>query len=129
MNPQRAYVMQSRVNPFPVAGILELTDATLRFTLDRPAGDAVVGWLEKELGTSRLKDRLKEGETVVAFELPRSQMTVEWPRQFMGAAMKITVPGSRDWLVSLVYPTGTFFLVRAWSHRDTTKAWRRELGG
>jgi hypothetical protein len=127
---QRAYLLQSRVQPFPVAGDLELTAGSLKFTMDEMAGEAVLGWVEKELVTSGLKERLKGGERVGAFDLPLSSLAVDWPKQFMGSAMKVSVPGSRDWLVSLVYPSGSLYSTyKIWKHRAVFKAWREAMGG
>jgi hypothetical protein len=64
--------MQSAINPFSITGALEVDDHSLRFVLDENSGKlTTIGWLEKELGVSDLRDRLKGGEQFVAFELAR----------------------------------------------------------
>lgn len=128
---QEAYLLQSQINPFPVSGQLELTADALRFTLDASSGQlTTLGWLEKELGIDGLRDRLKSGEAITAFELQRGQLDISWPKQFMGSAMKVANPGTRDWLVSLILPSGSLYSTyKTFKYRSVFKAWKSELGG
>ena len=128
---QEAYLLQSPINPFPVSGRLDLSDQSLRFTLDEHSGQlTTLGWLEKELGMDDLRDRLKGGTPVQAFELQRDQLQISWPKQFMGSAMKVSNPGGREWLVSLILPSGSLYSTyKTFKYRSVFKAWKSELGG
>jgi hypothetical protein len=128
LREERAYLLKSRMNPFPVRGELELTSTKLRFTLGTMAGEAVVGWLEEELSDPDLKQRLRAGEAIVAFELDRDSLQVSWPKQFMGAGIKVATPGGREWLVSLVYPSNQYYtLYKTLTGRSRFKQWKRAL--
>jgi hypothetical protein len=126
MLQQESYLLQNQLNPFPVSGTLALDDAgTLRFTLDEKAAGASLGWLEKQLATDGLADRIKEGERPQAFAIPLADAKVSWPKSLGGYAMKID-DGERKWIVSLNYPSGgalwqTINMVRS---RGTTKPWK-----
>jgi hypothetical protein len=121
--------MQSAINPFSITGTLEVDDHGLRFVLDEDSGKlTTIGWLEKELGVSDLRDRLKSGEKVVAFELARPNLKVEWPKQFMGSAMKVSNPGTREWLVSLILPSGSLYSTyKTFKNRSVFKEWKKTL--
>src|SRR5947209_13088874 len=122
---QRAYLLKSKLNPFPVMGDLELTDDRLRFTLGAMAGEAVLGWVEEALDTTNLTERLRGGESVVAFDLPRAGLDVAWPKQFMGSGLELTPPEGRSWLVTLTYPSGGLFTTyKTMRERPTFKAWK-----
>jgi hypothetical protein len=127
---QDAYLLHTRVSPLPVSGRLELTDATLRFVLDQDSAKlTTVGWLEKELGIDNLRERLTQGE-VPAFELRRSDLSISWPKQFMGSAMIVSNPETREWIVSLILPSGSLYSTyKTFKHRATFKAWKEQLGG
>jgi hypothetical protein len=126
---QDAWLMQSQLNPFSITGTLEMDEQSLRFVLDEDSAKlTTISWLEKELGRSDLRDRLKQGDKVVAFELSRPQLKVEWPKQFMGSAMKVSNPGSREWLVSLVLPSGSLYSTyKAFKVRSVAKEWKKAL--
>jgi hypothetical protein len=126
---QPAWLMQSPMNPLSITGTLELTDTTLRFVLDEDSAKlTTVGWLEKELDMPDLKQRLAGGEPVVAFELDRDKMKLDWPKQFMGSAMKVSNPGTREWLVSLILPSGSLFSTyKTFKDRSVFKAWKKAL--
>jgi hypothetical protein len=101
-----------------------LTDATLRFALSEPSG-----WVEKELGLGDLKSRLESGETVLAFDLQRASLDLSWPKQFMGAAMKVSNPGTREWIVSLIFPSSSLLSTyKSFKYRSLFKAWKAALG-
>jgi hypothetical protein len=132
LRAEKAYLLQNKLNPLPVPGDLELTRAKLRFMLRPSAVDAVVGWLEKELEVSDLHGRLEAGEAISAFELDRAALEVKWPLQFAGVGMQVSNPGTRKWLVSLVYPSGGgYTLLRTFSGagRGKSKEWKTALGG
>ncbi len=129
MLEQDAYLLQNQLNPFPVSGTLALDDAgTLRFTLDEKAAGASLGWLEKQLGTEGLAERIKGGERPEAFAIPLEGAKVSWPKSLGGYAMKIDA-GERKWIASLNYPSGgalwqTINMMRS---RGTTKPWKEAL--
>jgi hypothetical protein len=80
MLEREAYLLQNQLNPFPVLGKLVLTDeGRLRFTLGAGAKDASMGWLEKTLGTERLKEPVAAGERPVVFDVPVAGHKVSWP--------------------------------------------------
>ena len=56
---EQAWLLKSKVNPFPVGGELALRDGRLTFTLGSLAGDAVLGWVEEATGGTNLAERLK----------------------------------------------------------------------
>jgi hypothetical protein len=127
---QEAFLLQSQINPFPVSGQLELTDQSLRFTLDKDSGQlTTLGWLEKELAIDGLRDRLKAGDPIQAFDLERDKLQISWPKQFMGSAMKVSNPGTREWIVSLILPSGSLYSTyKTFKYRSVFKAWKAELG-
>jgi hypothetical protein len=105
MVEESAWLLQNQLNPFPIAGELELDESGhLRFTLTAKAADASLGWLEKALGTSDLKERIKAGERPVAFDLDVNGRKVAWPSSLARIGMKIE-DGDRNWVVSLDYPS------------------------
>jgi hypothetical protein len=130
MLEQDSYLLQNQLNPFPVSGKLRLEDTgTLRFTLDDKAAGASLGWLEKQLATEGLAERIKGGERPQVFEIPLAGTKVSWPKTLGGYAMKIDA-GERKWIVSLNYPSGgalwqTINMVRS---RGATKPWKQAIG-
>lgn len=103
---QSAYLLQNQMNLFPISGELELDDSgRIKFTLDQKAADANLGWLEKALGTERLKERIQGGERPVAFDLEVAGRKVTWPASLARVGLKIA-DGERNWIVSLNYPSG-----------------------
>jgi hypothetical protein len=101
---ETAYLLQNQLNPFPIAGRLELDGDRLRFTLNPAAADANLGWLEKALGADGLKQRIKDGERPVVFDLDVSGRKISWPTSLARIGMKIS-DQDRNWLVSLDYPS------------------------
>jgi hypothetical protein len=81
MIQEKAYLLQNQMNPFPIAGTLELDESAgrLKFTLNPAAAEANLGWLEKTLGTDGLKARIQGGERPVAFDLDLKGRKVSWP--------------------------------------------------
>jgi hypothetical protein len=102
----KAWLLQSRINPFPISGALVLDDGRISFTLDEDAGDAALEWLEKELELQDIAGRLGAGETVVAFDYALDDCAVSWPITGGGAMMIVRTPGGRKWVVSYDYPSG-----------------------
>lgn len=124
----QAWLLQSRINPFPVSGALTLDEGRITFTLDAEAADASLGWLAKELGVDDLEARIEAGEEVVAFDYDLSDCAVTWPITGGGAMMIVRTP-TRKWVVSYDYPTGgpvhgTLALVTG---RRKAKEWKKAL--
>jgi hypothetical protein len=124
----QAWMLQSRINPFPISGALELRDGRISFTLNAMAAEASLGWLEEELGVQDLKAKIEAGETVVAFDCPLSECKVSWPLTGGGAMMFVETP-RRKWVVSYDYPSGgavsqTMSLL---SGRKKAKEWKKAL--
>jgi len=124
----RAWMLQSRVNPFPISGSLALEGGRISFTLDAAAAEASLVWLEEQFGIDGLKSRIEAGETVVAFDHPLDEVVVSWPITGGGAMCTITAP-ERKWVVTYDYPSGgavsqTLNLV---SGRRKAKEWKRAL--
>jgi hypothetical protein len=106
MIEESAYLLQNQLNPFPIAGELELNDqGRLRFSLTKNAAQTSLGWLEKALGTEDLKTRIEAGEKPVVFDLDISGRKITWPASLARVGMKIDDDG-RSWFVSLEYPSG-----------------------
>lgn len=103
LREDQAWLFRSRVTPFPVSGSLTLEDGRLRFTLDQEAGEASLGWLEEALGIDAIKERLLDGETIVAFDHPLEDCVVTWPITGGGSQMLVRAP-DRKWVVSYDYP-------------------------
>jgi hypothetical protein len=123
------WLLQNQVNPFPVAGELELTeDGRLRFTLKEKAAEAKLGWLEKALGTDGLKERIKAGERPVVFDLPVGGRKIRWPMSLARIGMKIE-DGERNWYVSLDYPSNgaIWQLMNLMGGGKRSKPWKEAL--
>jgi hypothetical protein len=125
---EQAWMLQSRINPFPIPGALELGDGRISFTLTAMAAEASLGWLEKELGEPDLKSKIEAGESVVAFDAPLSESKVSWPLTGGGATM-IIENGGRKWVVSYDYPSGGAVsqLMSISSGRKKAKEWKKAL--
>lgn len=98
-------MLQSRINPFPISGALELVGGRLSFTLNAMAAEASLGWLEEQLGVDDLKAKIEAGELVVAFDHALGEVKVSWPLTGGGSMMIIEAP-ERKWVVSYDYPSG-----------------------
>jgi hypothetical protein len=124
----QAWLLQSRINPFPISGALELRDGRLSFTLNEMAAEAALGWLEEELGSEDLKPRIEAGETVVAFDYPLASCKVSWPLTGGGAMMFIE-GGARKWVVSYDYPSGGAVsqTMSMLSGRKKARDWKKAL--
>jgi hypothetical protein len=103
LREDQAWLLRSRVNLFPISGVLSLEDERLSFVLDSEAGEASLGWLEEELGIDGMKQRLVAGERIVAFDHPLSECVITWPITGGGALMLVRAP-ERKWVVSYDYP-------------------------
>ena len=124
----QAWMLQSRINPFPISGALELRDGRLSFTLNAMAAEASLGWLEEQLGTQDLKSRIEAGEKVVAFDYPLSECEVSWPLTGGGAMMFIE-GADRKWVVSYDYPSAGAVsqTMSLFSGRKKAKEWKKAL--
>jgi hypothetical protein len=125
----KAWLLQSRFNPFPVSGALALGEGRISFTLDEDAGDASLGWLEKQLELDDIASRIRSGESVVAFNYALDDCAVSWPLTGGGAIMIVRTPSGRKWVVSYDYPSGgsisqTMSLL---SGRDKAREWKKAL--
>jgi|AntDryMetagUQ889_1029465.scaffolds.fasta_scaffold10483_2 hypothetical protein len=123
----KAWLLRNRFNPFPISGLLSLSGRVISFRLDADAAEATLGWLEEELEAKRLKERIEEGEEVVAFSLPVDECAVTWP--ITGGAMMVIEGPTRKWVVSHDHPVGgavlqTFNLM---SGRGKARAWKKAL--
>lgn len=124
----KAWLLQSRINPFPISGALALVNGRISFVLDASAADAVLGWLEKQLETEDLKKQIEAGERIVAFEHSLDECQISWPLTGGGAQMLIKAP-ERKWVVSYDYPSGgaisnTMTMI---SGRKKAKEWKKAL--
>ena len=129
LREDKAWLLQSRINPFPISGSLTLGDGRISFVLDEDAGDASLGWLEKELDSDDIAARLRAGEQVVAFDYSLEDCAVSWPITGGGAMMLVRTPGGRKWVVSYDYPSGgsihqTMSLLTG---RSRAKEWKKAL--
>ena len=125
----KAWLLQSRINPFPVSGALSLGDGRIAFTLDEDAGEGSIGWLEKELGLEDIASRLRAGETVVAFDYALDDCAVTWPITGGGAIMLVRTPGGRKWVVSYDAPEGSSISQRmsVFTGRSKAREWKKAL--
>ena len=125
----KAWLLQSRINPFPVSGALTLGDGRIAFTLDEEAGDAPVSWLEQALGIDDIAARVRAGETVVAFDYALDDCAVTWPITGGGAMMIVRTPGGRKWVVSYDFPSGGAISQRMslFAGRNKAREWKKAL--
>ena len=126
---EKAWLLQSRINPFPVSGALSLEGGRISFVLDGDAGDAALGWLEKELEVEDISGQLQAGREVVAFDYALDECAVSWPITGGGAMMIVRAPGGRKWVVSYDYPSGgslqqTMTLLTG---RSRAREWKKAL--
>ena len=118
----KAYLLKSRGNSWWVNVELELTDRTLRCVASEYST-----WVDEELGLTDYKDRLAAGEPVVIFEFDRGQLAIKWLRQFYRGGFQISQGDSRQWLVSLVYPSGFGNVLDLMTDRAVWRQWREAL--
>lgn len=125
----KAWLLQSRINPFPVSGALTLEGGRISFSLDEDAGEAALGWLEKELELDDIAARLRAGETVVAFDYSLDDCAVSWPITGGGAVMIVRTPGGRKWVVSYDFPSGGSLqqTMSLFSGRRRAREWKKAL--
>jgi hypothetical protein len=125
----KAWLLQSRINPFAVSGALSLGDGRIAFTLDEDAGEGSIDWLEKELGLEDIASRLRAGETVVAFDYALDDCAVTWPITGGGAMMIVRTPGGRKWVVSYDPPAGGSISRRmsVFTGRSKAREWKKAL--
>jgi hypothetical protein len=123
-----AWLTQNKLNPFPIAGSLELNDGRIKFVLAPKAQDGVLGWLEKRTGQEDLKDRVASGEQVVAFDLPVDGASVKWPKTAAGYGMELEA-GDATWNVWFAYPAGGAVTqtLSMFSGRKLAKPWKEAL--
>jgi hypothetical protein len=121
----QAWMLQSRINPFPISGALALEDGRLSFTLGRLAAEASLGWLEDQLESRGLKERIESGEQIVAFDHALSDCKVSWPLTGGGATMVVEAP-ERKWVVSYDHPSAGQTL-SVFSGRKKAKLWKKAL--
>ena len=129
LREDKAWLLQSRINPFPISGALALEGGRISFVLDQDAGDAALGWLEKELEDDGLAERIRSGDKIVAFDYSLEDCAVSWPITGGGAMMIVRTPGGRKWVVSYDYPSGgsihqTMSLLTG---RSRAKEWKKAL--
>lgn len=118
----KAYLLKSRGNSWWVNVELELTDGTLRCV----ASD-YSKWVDEELGLTDYKERLATGEPVVIFDFDRDRLAIKWLRQFYRGGFQISQGDSRQWLVSLVYPSGFGNVLDLMTDRAVWRQWREAL--
>jgi hypothetical protein len=123
----RAWLLRNRFNPFPISGFLSLSEDVIAFRLDDQAAEATLAWLEDELGTKDIAERVKAGEEVIAFSLSLADCIVSWP--ITGGPMMLIHGPTRKWVVSYDHPVGgavlqTFNLMAG---RGKARAWKKAL--
>lgn len=123
----KAWLLRNRFNPFPISGSLSLAGGVISFTLDADAAEATLGWLEDELETEGLAERIEAGEGIIAFSLSLDEVEVTWP--ITGGAMMVIDGPTRKWVVSYDHPVGgavlqTFNLM---SGRGKARGWKKAL--
>lgn len=128
----KAWLLQSRINPFPISGALALVNGRISFVLDEAASESPLGWLEEQLGVEDLKGQIEGGERIVAFDHPLDECQVSWPLTGGGAMMRVKAP-ERNWVVSYDLPSGgaitttmsnTMGMI---SGRKKAKEWKKAL--
>jgi hypothetical protein len=129
---EQAWLLKSKVNPFPVPAQMTLKDGRFTITLGTMAGDAVVGWIEEETGETNLAERLKGGEEVRILDRARDEIDVSWPKLYAGSALEVKEKANdRKWIISIDYPSGGSIAqtLSLFSGRKKGKAWKAALGG
>jgi hypothetical protein len=125
---RQGWLLQNQLNPFPISGQLALSDqGHLSFTLDQSSAQCHLGWLEKALGTSNLKERIERGEPSAVFNLPVAGRKIAFPMRLGGYGMTVS-DESRSWTVCLNYPSGgASQIFNIIGGRKTSKPWKEAL--
>ena len=126
---EQAWLLQNKINPFPVGGVLKLENGTISFTLKMIASQAFLGWVEKRSGLENLEDRLKAGEAIELFSFAKGEFTTEWPKLYAGSACEITGPDGASWVIAMDYPSGGSIsqTISLFTGRKKGKAWKAAL--
>lgn len=124
----KAWLLQSRINPLPAPGALSLQDGRISFSLDAEAGPEALAWLGPALGDDDVASRVEAGETVVVFDHSLGDCAVTWPITGGGAVMIVRSPG-RKWVVSYDPPSpgGLSTPMGLFTGRRRAKAWKKAL--
>jgi hypothetical protein len=128
---EQAWLLKSKVNPFPVGGQMVLRDGRFTFTLGALAEAAFLGWVEEATGEAGLKERLGGGEEVVIIDRARDEIEVTWPKLYAGAALQVREPATdRTWIIAIDYPSGGSIgqTISLFTGRKKGKAWKAALG-
>ncbi len=128
---ETAWLLQSKVNPFPVPGELALRGGRITFDLGTLASGAFVGWVGDEIAEPQLKERLEAGETVRAFDFATTDVEVSWPKLYGGSWMQVEPKGGgRTWIIAYDNPSGGSITqtMSIFSGRKKGKAWKAALG-
>jgi hypothetical protein len=127
---EQAWLLKSKVNPFPVGGQMSLSDGRFTFTLGALAEGAVLGWVEEATGEAGLKERLGGGEEVVIIDRARDEIEVTWPKLYAGAALQVRERATdRTWIIAIDYPSGGSIgqTISLFTGRKKGKAWKAAL--
>ena len=126
MLERQGWLMQNQLNPFPISGQLALSDeGLLSFTLDESSAKAHMGWLEKALGTSNLKERIEGGDHPAVFNLPVAGRKIGFPKRLGGYGMTVS-DEARSWTVCFNYPSGgASQILNIFGGSKTTKPWKQ----
>ncbi len=126
------WVIRSRLNPFPVQGVMTLDDGIVRLTVTggKDCIAAMREYLEDQSGIAGLRDRLAAGEAVQVLEFATTDAAVSFPATSGGYIAKIDV-GGKDWYVALAYPAGGGMqnVVSMKKGRRLAKEWKAALAG
>jgi hypothetical protein len=127
---ENAWLLQSRINPSPISGSLELADGRISFSLGSDAAAADLGWLEETLGIHDLGERLRSGDPLVAFDYGLDECGVSWPLTGGGAVMYVQA-FERKWVVTYDDPEdrGSRFSqpLAMSAGRGRAKEWKKAL--
>lgn len=128
---EQAWLLKSKVNPFPVGGEMALRDGRFTFTLGTIAGEAFLGWVEEATGEADLQGRLRGGESARIVDAARDEIEVAWPKLYAGSALEVTEKANgRKWIIAIDYPSGGSIsqTISLFSGRTKGKAWKAALG-
>lgn len=65
--------------------------------------------------------------TITAFVIPCDGLSVKWLKQYLGGGFKGTDTKGRQWIVSLIYPSGVLSLIDGHNERTKFKQWKQAL--